>query len=72
MEEVYSPGVMVGDMRVNIMMIRNRGWEYSYGQTIGDMMANGSMGNNMALVSIIHLKVNPRRVSGKMGRELDG
>jgi len=44
----------------------------SYGQMVGSIRVNGSMGSNMDKETIIIHKENRRQVYGRMGRETHG
>ena len=46
-EMEFLPGQMEGYIRVNILMIRKKGKEYSLGQMAGNMKDSGRMGDSM-------------------------
>lgn len=52
MEKEYLLGLMVGNMRVITIWIKNKGWEAFHGQMAGNTMVNGRMENNKVRVSI--------------------
>lgn len=50
MEEEYSHGQTVESMKVNILKIKNKDMEHSFGLMAGNMSDNGPMENNMEKV----------------------
>ena len=53
MGEVFIHGLMVGDIKDIIKMIRNMEKEHIIGQTVENMQGNGKMENKMARVNIL-------------------
>jgi hypothetical protein len=72
MEKVFSLGLMAEDTKEIIMTIRNKVEVSLYGLMEGNMMENGTMGNNMEKAFTILRKVRSKKENGKMEKELDG
>ena len=53
MGEVFIHGLMVGDIKDIIKMIRNMEKEHIIGQTVENMQGTGKMENKMARVNIL-------------------
>jgi hypothetical protein len=67
-EKAYLNGLMADSTKVNILKTKNKGMVYLPGLTVGNTMENGSIINNMAKESMLHLRLKPREVNGKKER----
>ena len=72
MEEEFLLGLMEDATKGNISMIKSRVQVSLLGQTVENMMANGTMANNMVSVHITLVRTKLRRVNGKMGNAFSG
>lgn len=72
MVKVYLLGQTAEDMKVIIMMIRNKEEVYLSGRMAENTMENGLMENNTVKESITHLNKRLKGENGKKERELDG
>lgn len=72
MERECSLGLMEENMKVTIMMTRNRDTECLHGQIKEDMMVNGLMENNMEKEFILLAKEKSEEGNGKKEKESDG
>ena len=67
-EKAYLNGLMADSTKVNILKTKNKAMVYLPGLTVGNTMENGSIINNMAKESMLHLRLKPREVNGKKER----
>lgn len=65
----FSNGLMGEFMKENILWIKNKAREFSFGLMEESMLDSGPMESNMGLVLLWQLMVNKGMVSGIMGRE---
>ena len=72
MAKEYSLGVMVGNMKDNIKMIKRKGLANSFGQMEGHTMDIGKMENKMASEYIQVLNIVKKQENGSMVKELSG
>jgi hypothetical protein len=72
MVKEFTNGQTEGNMKDNILTIKNKDLEHTLGLMEENMKASGSMGSNMAMVSLLIHKVIPELVYGLMEREQDG
>ena len=69
MDLVSLSGLMVGDIRVTGLMIRNKARALLYGLMGSLILDSGTMGNSMGKGAILMHKVRQREVSGITGKE---
>ena len=63
------PGLMEDAMKACIVMIRRKALVFTYGQTVEDMRANGSMANNTVKVALSTRKARVNEEYGPMAIE---
>jgi hypothetical protein len=67
--EVFSPGLIIEDMKVSTMMTKKKDMECSSGLMVVDMKESGKMENSMELVCIQAHQGSKERVNGEKARE---
>jgi hypothetical protein len=63
------PGLIIGDTKVNTLMIRKRVMECSFGQMEESMKDNGKTESNTVLVSTLQLQEKQRKGNGLKAKE---
>lgn len=72
MEKVLSPGLMEGNIKECIKMMKSKDMEFLNGLMEGYIKVSGQMGNNMEMAPTRAAKASKDKATGKMERESDG
>lgn len=72
MVKEYIHGLMAGNTKENMLMIKNMGMEFTHILMAGAIKDNGLMANNTERASSLHRKVLRRKACGRMERGCNG